>query len=173
MVWRQRRGYSVEESILKPGNCLGLRWPVWDLVTMRVGAGEGELAVIEEGTVGSEIGGMVGEDWSIRAGEGLWAGEVLSVLVGNKSVGGTKGRGLCLGELGQWEGDGDSAGVVELVAVCEGREIAIVLGAGDVEVSEGRVRELPGIAVTVQEPWERFVPLAGKWDSSNTTCLEM
>jgi hypothetical protein len=32
---------------------------------MRVGAGGGELAVIEEGTMGSGIDVMLGEDWSI------------------------------------------------------------------------------------------------------------
>jgi hypothetical protein len=56
----------------------------------------------------------------------------------------------------------------------EGRWMTeVVMGTYDAVFIGGRVRELPGIAVTVQNPLKRFVPLARKWSSSKTTCLEM
>jgi len=162
----------MEWNILKSGKCFGLEWPVWDLVTIRVGRGS------EGGEWGAE-GKWGREGWGRWRWEGEGSEDVSKgvedpsyVVEGAECSGGDAGgsRWDDRGEVVEMEGGCDvSTGVIISSKRLEG---AATEGKSGCNWDGMRTRELLGEAVTLQEPSGEEWLLAGNLVSSKITLLD-
>jgi hypothetical protein len=177
IVCRTWRGCLMEWNILKPGKCLGFEWPVCDLVTIRVGGGSGSVEWGVEEKWGRKGWGSWWREGDESEGVAKWVEDSSNVVAVTKCSG-WGAWGSC------WEGRGEGGW---MSGVCDGwgDDVSMGLGISSIRLDGAaielksecnwdgiRTSELPGEAVTLQEPSEEEGLFAGNLVSSNMTFLD-